>query len=336
MQTTIFGKTGLTVGRTGLGCIPIQRISYEESTALLRRAYDGGINLYDTANMYTSSEDKLGVALAHVREKIVICTKSGAQTGDAMLPHLENSLAKLRTDYIDVYQFHNPGFVPVPGGEDGLYDAALRAQAQCKIRFIGISAHKYEVALKAVQSGLYASLQFPFSYLSTPKELTLIEECAKRNVGILAMKGLCGGLITNAKAAFAFLRQYENVVPIWGIEKPHQLDEFLGYEADPPSMDGDMHKQIEEDKRELSGSFCRGCGYCLPCPADIPIPMAARITFLAGRMLRENFVTEEWQGHMRKIDNCTHCAHCKANCPYELDVPELLKSQQAGYFAGLK
>ena len=332
MQQIVFGKTGLKVGRTGFGCIPIQRVSYEESTALLQYACERGITLYDTANAYTTSEDRIGTALHHVRDKIVLCTKSGASTPEGVMEHIENSLRKLRTNYIDVLQFHNPSFLPVPEGVDGLYDLAMKAKAQGKIRHIGITAHSKDRARAAVLSGLYDTLQYPLSYLSTDEELALIGLCREHNVGLLAMKGLCGGLLANARAAFAFLRQYDSVIPIWGMQKMSELEEFLSCEDEPPLLDNALQSAINADKAELSGSFCRCCGYCDPCPEGIPISNAARITFLLRRMVKENFLTPEWQNNMRLIDNCTNCGHCKENCPYGLDVPALLKRQQAGYF----
>ena len=335
MQKTTFGKTNLTVSRTGMGCIPIQRISYEASTALLQRAYEAGITLYDTANGYTTSEDRIGTALHHVRQNIVLCTKSSAKTPETLMAHIENSLEKMRTGYIDVFQFHNPNFVPRPGDETGLYETALKAKEQGKIRHIGITAHKKNLALEAVESDLYETLQYPFSYLSSADEVALVELCNAKNMGVLSMKALCGGLLTNAKAAFAFQRQYD-VVPIWGIEKMHQLEEFIAYEANPPAMDEEMLATIEADKKSLAGSFCRSCGYCLPCPVNIPIPQAARLSFLMGRTVREKFETPEWEENMRGIDNCLNCGHCTANCPYELDVPTLLRSQQKTYFEAMQ
>jgi aryl-alcohol dehydrogenase-like predicted oxidoreductase len=332
MQQTIFGKTGLTVGRTGFGCIPIQRISYEESTALLQRAYENGVTLYDTANIYGTSEERLGIALHHVRGNIVLCTKSLPLSPDKVMANIENSLRMLQTDYIDVFQFHNPSFVPRPGGEDGLYDCALKAKEQGKIRHIGISEHSKDRAREAVMSSLYDTLQYPLSYLSTEEELSLIDLCRQHNVGLLAMKGLCGGLLTNAKAAFAFLRQYENVIPIWGMQKMSELNEFLLYENEKSVLDDILYGSIEADRAELSGSFCRSCGYCLPCPANIPIPNAARITFMSQRSSKEYWLSPEWQKNMRLIDDCTNCGHCKEHCPYGLDTPVLLKSQQKEYF----
>lgn len=332
MQQTIFGKTELTVGRTGFGCIPIQRISYDESTELLRHAYANGVTLYDTANGYTTSEERIGIALSHVRDKIVLCTKSSAKTPEALMANIDNSLKMLKTDYIDVFQVHNPSFVPRPGGEDGIYDCLLKAKEQGKIRHIGFTNHKLQIAQEAAESGLYSTIQFPLSYLSTPQELELIELCKQLNIGVLAMKGLCGGLLTNAKAAFAFLRQYENVIPIWGIQKMDELNEFLECELSPPALDNAMLSTIEADRAELAGNFCRGCGYCLPCPVNIPINTAARITFLLRRSVSKNFITDEWKENMRNIDKCTNCGKCSAACPYGINAAELLRIQQKEYF----
>jgi aryl-alcohol dehydrogenase-like predicted oxidoreductase len=332
MQRTIFGKTGLSASRTGFGCIPIQRIPFEESTALLQHAYEHGVTLYDTANAYTTSEERIGIALSHVRGNIVLCTKSSTSSPDKIMQNIEKSLRMLQTDYIDVFQFHNPPVVPRPGTEDGLYELALKAKEQGKIRYIGITSHSKDRALEAAQSGFYDTLQYPLSYLSSDEELALVDICRRHNVGLLAMKGLCGGLLTNAKAAFAFLRQYDNVIPIWGIQRMSELQEFLSCEENPPPMDGDLQSVIEADKAELSGSFCRSCGYCLPCPAGIPIPNASRITFLLRRAVRNNFLTPEWRNNMRLIDSCTGCGHCTSHCPYGLDVPAILKRQQAEYF----
>ena len=333
MEHIIFGKTGLKVSRTGFGGIPIQRISVDESTKILRRAYESGINLYDTANMYTSSEEKMGIALSDVRKDIVICTKTGARDVKTFREHLENSLFQLKTDYIDVYQFHLPPFVPRPDGEDGLYDAALKAKKEGKIRFIGISCHKRPLGVEAAECGHYDVLQFPFSHISTDEEMAVAALCKEHNLGVLGMKALCGGILTNAKAAFLFLRQFKNIIPIWGIEKMTELDEFIGYENNPPVFDESVKEAIRIDREELAAEFCRGCGYCLPCPAEIPIPMAARMRFLLGRMFAPVFLSETWQENMKRIDHCTNCRQCVPKCPYSLDIPRLLKEHKAFFDA---
>ena len=219
MVNVTLGSTGITVNKNGFGALPIQRISTENAVALARKAYEAGITFFDTARMYSDSEEKLGEALEGVREKVYIATKTGATTAEGFWKDLETSLKNLRTDYIDIYQFHNPGFCPKPGDGTGLYEAMMEAKAQGKIRHIGITNHRLAVAKEAIESGLYETLQFPFCYLATEKDIELVEMCKKANMGFIAMKALSGGLITNSKAAYAYLGQYENVLPIWGVQK---------------------------------------------------------------------------------------------------------------------
>ena len=331
MEKIRLGKTDLMVSRSGFGAIPIQRISYEDSTALLRAAFNGGINYYDTARGYTTSEHKIGLALGDVRDEIIIATKSGAQNGEQLAQNLETSLSQLGTDYIDVYQFHNPSFIPRPSEDNGLYDAALRAKSEGKIRHIGITSHRLDIAIEMVKSGLFETMQFPMSTLATDAEIELVKLCKEHDVGFVAMKGLAGGLITNAKSAFVFLRQFGNVVPIWGIQHMSELEEFLEYEQNPPAFDDEIRQIINKDREKLSDGFCRACGYCLPCPAEINIPMAARMELLLGRMDWRGLISESWQEMMSRINNCSDCRHCIGHCPYNLDTPELLKSNLA-YF----
>jgi len=331
MEKIRLGKTNLMVSRSGFGAIPIQRIGDEESTALLRAAFDGGINYYDTARGYSTSEHKIGLALGDVRGQIIIATKSGAQTGEQLEKNLETSLSELGTDYIDVYQFHNPAFIPRPGELNGLYDAALKAKESGKIRHIGVTNHRLDLAIEMVKSGLFETMQFPMSSLATDEEIELVNLCKEYDVGFVAMKGLAGGLITNAKTTFAFLRRFDNVVPIWGMQYMRELEEFLAYEQNPPVLDGQMLEIIEQDKARLSGGFCRACGYCLPCPAKINIPMAARMELLLGRADWRSLIDENGREMMRRINDCINCRHCAEHCPYHLDTPELLKSNLA-YF----
>ena len=263
------GKTEILVNKNGFGALPIQRISDEAAVHLLRKAYDGGIRFFDTARAYSDSEHKVGLAFEKIRENLYIATKSGAQTGEAMREDLKKSLENLKTDYIDIYQFHNPAFCPRPGDNSGLYDAALEAKKEGKIRHIGITNHRLAVAGEAIESGLYETLQFPFCYLATEKDEELVRKCKEADMGFIAMKALSGGLITNSAAAYAHAAQYDNVLPIWGVQKEKELDEFLSYVTNPPAMTKETAELIEKDRAELSGEFCRGCGYCMPCPVNI-------------------------------------------------------------------
>ena len=325
------GKTGLKVTKNSFGCLPIQRVSKEVAVALLSDAYNYGINYFDTARGYSDSEEKMGIAFEHVRKNIIISTKTMAKDATTFWKHLDESLANLRTDYIDILQFHNPSFVPRPNDESGLYDAMLQAKEQGKIRYIGITNHRIEVAKEAVLSGLYDTLQFPFNYLATDEEVKLVKLCKQQNVGFIAMKGLSGGLITNAKAACAYQNDFDNVVTIWGIQRKNELEQFVEYQLNPPIMDEQMKKVIEFDRSELMGEFCRGCGYCMPCPVGIEINMAARMMYLIRRSPSDRLLSEENQVMMARIDSCLECGQCKSKCPYGLDTPTLLKKHYQDY-----
>lgn len=331
MEKMILGRTGLEISRSGFGALPIQRVSFEEAARLLNRALDAGINYIDTARAYSDSEAKIGAGVGNRRSEFFIATKTHAKTGEALKKDLETSLRELKTDVIDVYQFHNPGFVPVPGGEDGLYDAAVQARREGKIRFIGITQHSIERAFQAVNSGLYDTMEYPFNHLSTERDRELVRLCSEKNVGFVAMKALSGGLVTDARLPFVFLREYANVVPIWGFQKMEELNQIIDMEQNPPVRTDEIDRLIERDRRELSGAFCRSCGYCLPCPADIKIPQANRMMQLLGRAVWQNYVTPEWQREMEKIENCVHCGACAKRCPYGLKPYESMREQLKGY-----
>lgn len=331
MEKMILGRTGLEISRSGFGALPIQRVSFEEAARLLNRALDAGINYIDTARAYSDSEAKIGAGVGNRRNEFFIATKTHAKTGEALKKDLETSLRELKTDVIDVYQFHNPGFVPVPGGEDGLYDAAVQARREGKIRFIGITQHSIERAFQAVNSGLYDTMEYPFNHLSTERDRELVRLCSEKNVGFVAMKALSGGLVTDARLPFVFLREYANVVPIWGFQKMEELNQIIDMEQNPPVRTDEIDRLIERDRRELSGAFCRSCGYCLPCPADIKIPQANRMMQLLGRAVWQNYVTAEWQREMEKIENCVHCGACAKRCPYGLKPYESMREQLKGY-----
>lgn len=331
MTTVTLGNTGIVSPKNAFGALPIQRVTDDEAVAILRRAYEGGMTFFDTARAYSDSEHKLGLAFAGMREKITIATKTGAQNAEGFRRDLETSLTTLGTDYIDIYQFHNPAFCPKPGGEDGLYDAMLEAKAQGKIRHIGITNHRLHVAREAVESGLYETLQFPLCYLAAEPDLELVELCRARGVGFIAMKALSGGLITDSAAAYAYLAQFDNVLPIWGIQRMTELEEFLSYIDAPPAMTADMAETIARDRGELLGSFCRGCGYCMPCPVGIEINNCARMSQLIRRSPSAGWLTPAAQEKMMRIEQCLNCGACAAKCPYGLDTPDLLRRNLADY-----
>jgi predicted aldo/keto reductase-like oxidoreductase len=331
MQTVTLGKTGLVVSKNGFGALPIQRVVKKDAVYLFQKAFYNGINYFDSARWYSDSEEKLGAAFSYTRDKIIISTKTGAQTANGFWKDLEQSLKNLQTDYIDIYQFHNPAFCPKPGDESGLYDAMLEAKEQGKIRFIGITNHRLAVAKEAIESNLYDTMQFPFCYLASDADIEIVEYCKNKNMGFIAMKALSGGLITNSAMAYAYFTQFDNVAPIWGIQRETELDEFLSYNDNPPVLTEKMKEQIEYDRKELSGDFCRGCGYCMPCPAGIEINTCARISLLLRRAPQETYLSKDGQQKMKKIEDCLHCNKCMSKCPYGLNTPELLRKNYEDY-----
>lgn len=333
MQTVRLGKTELQVSKNGFGALPIQRISKKEAVYLLQKAFYHGINYFDTARAYSDSEEKMGAAFSYTREKIIISTKTAAGTQEEFWEDLEESLRTLQTDYIDIYQFHNPAFCPKPGDESGLYDAALKAKEQGKIRHIGITNHRLAVAREAVVSGLYETLQFPFSYLAAEADLKIVEACKEADMGFIAMKGLAGGLIHNSACAYAFMNQpqFDHVAPIWGVQRESELDEFLSYQVCPPELTKERLEEMAKDKKELAGDFCRGCGYCMPCPAGIEINNCARMSLMLRRAPKKAWLSPEWQEKMEKIQDCKHCGNCMEKCPYGLNTPELLAKNYEDY-----
>ena len=330
MEMIRLGRTELYVSKNGFGALPVQRVGMEEAAKILRHAYEGGINYFDTARFYTDSEEKIGRALGDVREKIIISTKTMATTVAGFWEDLNTSLSLLGTDYVDIYQFHNPAFCPKPGDGTGLYEAMLEAKEKGMIRHIGFTNHRLAVAEEAVRSGLYETLQFPFSYLASEKEEALVRLCEELDVGFICMKALAGGLITRSDVAYAYLAQYP-VAPIWGIQRESELEEFLSYNDNPPTLDAERLAYIDTERRSLAGDFCRGCGYCMPCPVGIEINNCARMSLLLRRSPAALQLTPAVQEKMKKIEDCLDCGQCKAKCPYGLDTPNLLRKNYEDY-----
>ena len=331
MRTVSLGTTGLTATAPALGCLPLQRRSVEDAVSLLRKAYDAGINFYDTANAYTDSEYKIGLALSDVRENIIIATKSTTTDKEGTWTNIRNSLKMLKTDYLDLFQFHCVQTVPDINDPNGAFAAALEAKERGIIRHIGVTTHLIEIAEKCVDSGWFETMQFPFSYISAQRDLDLAKKCAGKGMGFIAMKGLAGGLLTNVDACHAFMKQYPYVVPIWGVQTEEELTQWIEAANRDPDMTPQLQAQIDKDRAELAGNFCRGCGYCMPCPVEIPINNAARMNMLLRRSPYKPYMTEEWHEKMNRINNCLECGSCASKCPYQLNTPELLKYMLKDY-----
>lgn len=331
MRQITLGATGITTCQNAFGALPIQRVSMEEAVKILRRAYEGGMTFFDTARAYSDSEEKVGEAFEGIGDKICIATKTMAKTPEEFWQQLETSLKNLRREYIDIYQFHCVSQCYRPGDGTGMYECMQEAKAQGKIRHIGVTAHKLSVAEECVKSGLYETLQFPFSYLSSQKEVALVNACKEAGMGFIAMKALAGGLIHDSNAAMGYISQFDNVLPIWGVQRMEELLEWLSFMDKAPSYTKEIEDYVLKEREELAGEFCRGCGYCMPCPAGIQINNCARMSLMLRRAPSKAWLTEEMQREMKKIENCLNCGQCMKKCPYELNTPELLKKNYEDY-----
>ena len=289
------------------------------------------MTFFDTARAYSDSEEKVGEAFEGLGDKIFIATKTMAKTPEEFWKQLETSLKNLRRESIDIYQFHCVSQCYRPGDGTGMYECMQEAKAQGKIRHIGVTAHKLSVAEECVKSGLYETLQFPFSYLSSEKEVALVNSCKEAGMGFIAMKALAGGLIHDSKAAMGYISQFDNVLPIWGVQRMEELLEWLAFMEETPEYTEEIREYVEKEREDLAGEFCRGCGYCMPCPAGIQINNCARMSLMLRRAPSKAWLTEEMQGEMKKIENCLNCGQCRKRCPYELNTPELLKKNYEDY-----
>ena len=329
MKTVRLGKTGLTVTKPAFGALPIQRRDKDEAARILRRAYEGGIRFFDTANAYSDSEEKIGLALADVRDDVILATKSAGRDYDTVARHIQLSLERMKTNYIDLFQFHL-----VSNWEEvdsGAWEAAQEAKEKGWVRHIGLTCHSVRFAAEAVASGRFETLQYPFSYLSSPEEIAVVRSCLDADMGFIAMKALAGGLLANARAVHAFMREQDGVVPIYGVQTMEELEQWLALAEEDPAMTPELQAVIDADRAQLGGQFCRSCGYCMPCPQGIEIRNCARMDMLIRRSPWRQWFTPEWQERMAKIDTCLECGQCKSRCPYHLDTPNVLKYMLKDY-----
>lgn len=328
MQKVLFGKTGLSVSALGFGGIPLIRLGQEKAGDVLRRAYEKGITFYDTANMYLDSEEKIGAAFRGVRDKVVIASKSLKRDAAGMAGHIDKSLRRLQTDYIDLYQLHQVSkeadwqAIMAPGGA---MEALRAAQAAGKIRFIGFSSHSPAMAVKLAGTGLFSSVQIPFNFIEAAAADELFQAVRSGHLGILAMKPFAGGMIGNAKIAFKFLRQYPDVLPIPGFDSVAAVDEVVSFYAAENRITPDDLAEMERYRKELGRQFCRRCEYCQPCPNGVMITQAMGYRVIAQRM-SPAVAVEFCRLPMESTRECNACGDCLEKCPYELPIPDMLKS----------
>lgn len=328
MEYRMLGKTNLQISRLGFGGIPIQKTTAEQTKALLHYLMEQGINYIDTARGYTVSEAYIGYALEGVRDKFVLATKSFARTADAMRQDIEISLKNLKTDYIDLYQVHNPSAadletVIAPGGA---LEALQEAKAVGKIGHIGITLHSVELFAKAVEYDWVETIMFPYNIVETQGE-ELIARCVQRNIGFIAMKPLAGGAIENAETAIRFITANPAVsVVIPGMATTTEAQQNIAAAENTAALTAQEQAEMEAIRKSLGNNFCRRCNYCAPCAAGINISAVFLMEGYYNRYDLKDWAVARYAGFEHKASECLECGVCESRCPYNLPIREMLKN----------
>ncbi len=338
MRYLKLGRTDLTISEFGFGCIPIIRLSKDDSVKVLRHAFERGVTFFDTANAYRDSEEKIGIAFAGMRDDVVLASKTLRRKAEEAMRHLENSLRMLKTDYLDIYQLHQVAqeddWHEVTGPE-GALEALMKAKAAGKVRYVGVTSHSPQMALQMVRSGLFDTVQFPFNLIEEGAKDELFGAVREAGMGFISMKPFGGGAIDNAEVAFKYLRAHPDVIPIPGFESVEQVDEIISIYSRPNVIDEQDLAMMENYRSELGEIFCRRCEYCQPCPQGVMItPAMGYLTVV--RRLSPPIAVEFCRKAMESVALCTECGTCIERCPYELKIPEILKANYALYEKHLK
>jgi uncharacterized protein len=321
------GQTGLKVTELGCGGIPIMRVSMNEAELILRRCFELGIRFFDTAHVYNDSEQKMGVALQPFRSEVVLATKVWAKTAREADEQLTMSFDRLGTQCIDLIQCHNVSKqedLEIIMGPGGAYEILAKAKAEGRVRAIGFSSHNPDIAIKAIDSGKFATVQFPFNFIEDDPEKLVFPHARERGMGIIGMKPLGGGLLDRADLCFRFLQQYPDVIPIPGIQSIDEIEEIVAhYEARKPLSQPDR-EEMQRIRNEIGGRFCRRCEYCMPCEQGVQIPRVLLVKSQVRRFSPAQLILMT-KDAVSSAEQCVECRQCVERCPYALPIPEMLK-----------
>ena len=331
MNTVRFGKTDLEISEVGFGSIPIIPLPENEAVSLVQYCFNLGIRFFDTANSYATCEEKIGTALQAVRKQVVIATKTAQREAKEAAAHIDLSLRQLKTDWIDIYQLHNVSnsdALQQVLAPKGAYEAVSKAREAGKIRYIGISSHNIQIAMEALKTGLFQTLQFPFNFIENDPAKVLFPFARQHAAGIIAMKPLGGGLLARADLCFRFLQQHPYVVPIPGIQAKKEADEIVELYHNPMPLSEADEEDMEHIRTALGERFCHRCEYCLPCEQGVQIPSVLIFQAAIKRLSRDR--VQDWLGKaMESVAECIECGECEEKCPYELPIRDLLKENLA-------
>jgi len=328
------GKTNMMVTRLGFGSIPIQRLPEAEALAVIKRCLDLGITFIDTANVYTTSEERIGKAIAGHRDSLILATKSLSRNSKEIASHLELSLRRLGVEFIDLYQFHSVNdFETLDAiiANNGLISVIEEAKSAGKIKHIGITSHQIDVAKKAVMSGRFETIMFPLNFVTSEGADELLPLAREHDVGFIAMKPLAGGMISNARIAFKYLSQLPDVVLIPGIQKIQEIDEIVQILKSSGTITDAESREMQQLKEKLGSKFCHRCDYCQPCTAEIPISFVLAYPALRVTQSPEALFDGPLGLLMEKSANCTQCGECEARCPFGLPIKDMVSEYAESY-----
>lgn len=329
MEKIRLGKTDLMVTRIGFGGIPIQRCTEADAVTVVKKCLDLGINFLDTANGYSTSEERIGKAVKGRRKDVIIATKSGGRTPEDIKKHLDLSLKRLGTDYIDLYQFHGVSnkehMDKILDPETGIYQVFENAKKAGKIRHIGVTSHQLDSAKALVKTDRFETIMFPFNVITSEPGEELLPLCKEHDVGFINMKSMAGGMLGNATIAFKYLFQFPDIVIIPGIEKPHEIEEIVSIYEGPHEMTAAEQAEMKRMIKELGTRFCRRCDYCQPCQQEIPISMVLSFPSFVKRLPPDWYLEGGMiPTLMARAANCVKCGECEARCPYNLPISDMV------------
>jgi predicted aldo/keto reductase-like oxidoreductase len=328
MKERVLGKTGDSVSRIGLGGIPLQRLTDEKAIDLIRDVLDLGVTFIDTANAYTNSEERIGKALVGRRHQVFLATKTSKRDKVGAAEHIDLSLRRLQTDYIDLYQLHNvasPQAMAQVFGPEGAYGALEEAKAAGKIRHIGVSSHSPVIAKELICSGHFDTIQFPFNFITREPGEDLLPLAMERHMGFIAMKPLDGGTLERVDLAFKYLLQFPGVFPDPGINDVRQMKQIISIAEGDLTLTPRDHADMENIRAEMGNRHCRRCQYCLPCPTGIKIPYVLTLPATLKRFSLERLFRPGNVEMISQAEKCIECSECEEKCPYRLPIREMLR-----------
>jgi predicted aldo/keto reductase-like oxidoreductase len=329
MQRIRFGRTGLDVSRIGFGALQIAtKYDYPHAERLLHAALDAGINIIDTARGYQDSEERIGRAISRRRDEFIIATKSGGGTRKSFWEALEESLRRLQTDHVDIYQFHGADSSSrsfIYEGETTM-ECMREAQAQGKVRFIGFSSHSLEGSLDLMATGHFDVIQYPISYVGAEAaERGLVEQAQRLDLGLLGMKPFGGGRLGHARYCLGYVFRFPWVVPVIGLETIEELKEAVALAEAGVELRAQDLVEMDRIKAELGERFCRGCNYCHPCPRGIPVLEVMFFDVYRRQFGNDWVLRDEYRQTIETVAKCEECGTCVGRCPFSLNVPTVMR-----------